>query len=98
MNCQITKGKQVVRKHTSSAGKASIAKRRRRDNYHSMDPKQKNQLLSRRAEKYSNIEPKEKSPTTFNKSKKYKTMDHKGTERGGGYSLYSDDRDDRRIF
>ena len=64
-----------------------------------MDPKQKNQLLSRRAEKYSNIEPKEKSPTTFNKSKKYKDYGPQGNRTGGGgYSLYSDDRDDRRIF
>ena len=65
--------KQVVRKHRSSAAKASIAKRRR-DNYHSMDQEQKNQMLSKLAEKYSNMEPQEKKQLLSNYAKKYKNI------------------------
>ena len=57
--------KQVVRKHRFSAAKTSIAKIGR-NNYHLMDPEQKDQLLSKRAEKYRNMNPQEKAQLLSN--------------------------------
>ena len=72
--------KQVVRKYKSSSAKASIRKRRR-DNYHSIDPEQKEQLLSKCAEKYTNMDSQEKDRLLSKNTEKYKTMNQQRKEK-----------------